>query len=238
MKKTLFTNILILSLFLLSYRVIAQSEEAASAADASSSATTQVGDTVKAFRERTEKALEAERSNQQVLAGNVKSIKDNKITLIARDNEEYTITIEKDLTLIYSLINGVKKEKEFDDIVKDDYIVVTGPMIDKNVNANSIYLEEQYILQSGKVTDINREDFYLNILNVDKENDLVDIEIYTKIYLINIKTLESERIGFSKIKVGDTIHIVYKKSIGDKKEEQRYSATRILVIPQEYFVKK
>lgn len=236
MKKLLIITISILFLFILSYKVIAQSEEATSAADASSSATTKVDETVKAFKERVAKVAEVGRSEQQVVAGNIELIKDNKLTVIAKDSETYSITVEKDLTIIYSLINGVKKEKELNDISKNDYVIVTGPMIDRTVNANSVYIEEQFLLQSGKVTEINNEDFYLNIFNVDKENDLVDIETYSKIFLINIKTLETERIGFSKIKVGDTIHVVYKKSFGDKKEEKRYSASRILVIPQEYFL--
>lgn len=236
MKKIFIIVISILSLFIMTYKVIAQSEEATSSGDASPSATVKVDETVKAFKERVAKVAEAGRSEQQVVAGNVDLIKDNKLTVTTKDSEIYTVTVEKELTVIYSLINGVKKEKEFNDIVKNDYVIITGPIIDKNVNANSVYIEEKYLLQSGKVTEINSEDFYLNILNVDKENDLVDIETYSKIFLINIKTLENERIGFSKIKVGDTIHIVYKKSFEDKKEERRYSATRILVIPQEYFL--
>lgn len=236
MKKILIITIVILSLLIFTYKVIAQSEEATPPAKVSSSSATEVDETVKAFKERVAKAAGAGRSEQQALSGRVLSQKDNELTLLTNNNETYSVTVEKDLTMIYSLVNGVKKEKEFKDITKDDYLIVTGPMIDKTVNANSIYVEEQYLLQSGKVTEINNEDFYLNILNVDKENDLVDIETYSKIFLINIKTLESEKIGFSKIKVGDTIHVVYKKSVEDKKGERRYSATRILVIPQEYFL--
>lgn len=236
MKKTLTIIVILLAISTFVYKVAAQSEEATSPAKASSSAVIEVDETVKAFKERVAKVAEAGRNELQALSGRIVLQKDNKLTVLTNNSETYTVTVEKDLTMIYSLINGVKKEKEFGDIIKDDYIIVTGPMIDKTISANSIYIEEQYLLQSGKVTEINKEDFYLNILNVDKENDLVDIETYTKIFMINIKTLESERIGFSKIKVGDTIHIVYKKSVAADKKENRYSATRILVIPQEYFL--
>ena len=44
-----------------------------------------------------------------------------------------------------------------------------------------------------------------------------------------------ERIGFSKIKEGDSVHFVFKIS-GDEKNNE-YSADKILVIPQEYFIK-
>jgi len=236
MKKILTLTIVLLTLANFTYKVTAQSEEATSPAKASSSAVIEVDETIKAFKERVAKVAESGRSEQQALSGRVVSQKDNKLTVLNNNNETYSVTVEKDLTMIYSLVNGVKKEKELGDIAKDDYIIVTGPAMDKIINANSIYIEEQYLLQSGKVTEINKEDFYLNILNTDKENNLIDIETYSKIFLINIKTLESERIGFSKLKVGDTVHVVYIKSVAADKKEKRYSATRILVIPQEYFL--
>jgi len=236
MKKILTITVIFLAILSLVYNVIAQTEEATSPAEASSSATVEVDETVKEFKERVAKLAEAGRSEQQALSGRVLSIKDNNLTVLTNESETYTIIVEKDMTMVYSLVNGVKKEKEFGDIAKDDYIIVNGPIMDKTINANSVYIEDQYKLQSGKVTEINKEDFYLNILSFDKENDLVDIEAYTKIFLINIKTLESERIGFTKLKVGDTIHVVYKQAGTTDKSEKRYSATRILVIPQEYFL--
>jgi hypothetical protein len=45
-----------------------------------------------------------------------------------------------------------------------------------------------------------------------------------------------EKSGFSKIKEGDTVHFVVKKT-GEEKELNRYSAQKILVIPQEFFIK-
>ncbi len=39
----------------------------------------------------------------------------------------------------------------------------------------------------------------------------------------------------SKIKEGDTIHYVLKKT-GKEREANRYSALRVMVIPQEYFI--
>jgi len=236
MKKILTITITFLIILSLVYSVVAQTEEATSSAEASPSAKVEVDETVKEFKERVAKLAEAGRSEQQAQSGRVTLIKDNTLTVLTNDNETYKIVVEKDMTMIYSLVNGVKKEKEFGDIVKGDYIIVNGPIMDKTINANSVYIDDQYKLQSGKVTEINKEDYYLNILNSDKENDLVDIETYTKIFLINIKTLESERIGFTKLKVGDTIHIVYKQDNTTDKSEKRYSATRILVIPQEYFL--
>lgn len=53
--------------------------------------------------------------------------------------------------------------------------------------------------------------------------------------MVNIKTLDLERVGFSKVKEGDTVHFVVKKT-GEEKNNS-YSAIKILIIPQEYFIK-
>ena len=53
--------------------------------------------------------------------------------------------------------------------------------------------------------------------------------------LMDIKTLELSKVGFSKYKEGDTIHFVFKKIAGAK--ENRYTALKVVIIPQEYFQK-
>ncbi|MDO9027431.1 MAG: hypothetical protein Q7U68_01010, partial [Candidatus Roizmanbacteria bacterium] len=64
----------------------------------------------------------------------------------------------------------------------------------------------------------------------------------TKQFIVNIKTLEIERVGFSKIKEGDTVHFVVKKTGNPLRQladggNNNYSAIKILIIPQEYFIK-
>jgi hypothetical protein len=54
--------------------------------------------------------------------------------------------------------------------------------------------------------------------------------------MLNSKTGEIEKTGFSKIKEADVIHFVVKKS-SEEKEKNRYPTSKILIIPQEYFVK-
>jgi len=69
----------------------------------------------------------------------------------------------------------------------------------------------------------------------DKTVYTLSIETSTKQQIVNIKTLETERIGFSKIKEGDSIHFVVKVN-GDEKNNE-YSTEKILIVPQEYFMK-
>src|SRR3990167_9432870 len=72
--------------------------------------------------------------------------------------------------------------------------------------------------------------------DLEKETLTLDVEDSTKRFLIDVKTFEAETIGFAKIKEGDTIHYVVKRT-GTEREKNRYYATKILIIPQEYFQK-
>ena len=89
--------------------------------------------------------------------------------------------------------------------------MATGPTVDKSINANVVLVDDAYIVQSGKITEINKTDFFIKVTSQDKEEYTLDIEAGTKQNMINPKTLEIEKIGFSKIKEGDVVHFAAKK---------------------------
>jgi hypothetical protein len=182
------------------------------------------------------KVAELQKENQKAIAGVVLSNKDGLVMLKSNDEIEYEVKIDDTLTKIYQIIGAQKKEVKFSDVKKDSYIIVTGPLIDKTVTANFIYLDEQYIVKAGKITDVNSDDYYIKVTTTEKDNYTLDIETTTTSQMLNIKTLTPEKIGFSKIKEGDTIHFVVRKT-GKEEEPNRYSASKILIVPQEYFMK-
>jgi hypothetical protein len=92
-----------------------------------------------------------------------------------------------------------------------------------------------YAVLSGKITDINKDDFSIKVSTTDKDTYTLDIENSTNQTLMDIKTLELDKIGFSKLKEGDTIHFVIKKTGTEK--EKRFTAIKLVIIPQEYFQK-
>ena len=101
--------------------------------------------------------------------------------------------------------------------------------------ASSIFVDESYIVESGKITEVNKDSYSVKVMNSAKEIFTLDVEFYTKQLILNIKTLELERTGFSKIKEGDYAHFVVKRGININ--DNKYSVQKILIIPQEYFIK-
>lgn len=182
------------------------------------------------------KVAQLRKQNNKAISGKIQEIKDNTFKIITQQDEEFEIKIDSALTKFFDITTGVKKEIKLAAVEKGDYIVVTGMINGKIVDANFIYLDQPYLLGWGKVAEINKASYYLLVTTPEKENYTLDIETYTKEQILNIKTLEVEKAGFSKIKEGDTIHFVVK---GDFKEAEpnRYSAQKILIIPQEYFLK-
>lgn len=182
------------------------------------------------------KVAELQKENQKAIAGSVLSNKDGEVMLKANDDAEYEMKIDDTLTKIYQIVGAQKKEVKFSDVKKDSYIIVTGPLIDKTVTANFIYLDDRFIVRAGKITEVDSEDYFIKVTTTEKDDYILDIETTTISLMLNIKTLTPEKIGFSKIKEGDTVHFVVRKT-GQEEEPNRYSASKILIVPQEYFMK-
>jgi len=70
---------------------------------------------------------------------------------------------------------------------KEDYIIVTGEINDKEVLANFMYIDESYLIDLGNITEINNNDYNIKILTTAKENYTLDIESYTKQLMLNLK---------------------------------------------------
>ena len=172
--------------------------------------------------------------DKKATAGTITDINNDVIKIKNEDNKELIIKIDSELTKYYQIEQAVKKEIKVTDLKKDAYIIVSGLPLENTINANSIYQDKPYIVRSGKITEVNKTDYYLRVMSTDKDEYILDIENITKQQIVNIKTLELERTGFSKIKEGDTIHFVVAAD-ANTKENNRYPLLRFLIIPQEYF---
>ena len=189
------------------------------------------------------KVAELREKNSKAISGIVQEINTAKTVIKIKTwkEEDFEIKVDPDLTKFYQISGSQKKEVESVTVKKGSYIIVTGLIKDKSVEANFIYLDELFIVGLGKVTEVNKDDFFISAITTDKENYTLDIETLTKQQMLNIKTLKIENVGFSKIKEGDTIHFVVKKTESNlaivEKELNRFSAQKFLIIPQEYFIK-
>ena len=235
MKKIIFLSATFLLLCLIPITIYAV--EATATPDVSTSSATPVDDQVKNLKERiANKVAELTKKEKKSISGIIIKIQDKTISFQTVDEQLVEVKIDDTLTKFYSVREGPAKEIKFSDLKKGDYIWVNGPKIDKYVNANYVVLDDEYLVKTGKVTQIEADDYYFKVSTSEKDDYTLDFETYTKTMILNIKTLDLGKSGFSKIKEGDTVHIVVKKT-GTEKEKNRYPAQKILIIPQEYFIK-
>lgn len=190
------------------------------------------------------KVAELREKNSKAISGIVQESLSTQgiIKIKTGKSEDFEVKIDPDLTKYYQILGSQKKEVKATSVKKDSYILVTGIIKEKSIDANAIYLDEMFIIGLGKVTEVNKEDFFIRVITSDKENYTLDVETFTKQQMLNIKLLTIENVGFSKIKEGDSIQFVVKKTASNaagaaSNEVNRFSAQKILIIPQEYFIK-
>ena len=180
------------------------------------------------------KVSEIRKQNNKAISGFILKVDGNTMKL-NNSGEVNQVKFDDTLTKVFKVLGTTKKEIKTGDIEKNDYAIVSGVVADNIITANVVLIDENFLVDSGKITEVNKETYNIKILTSDKNTFSLDIETSTKQYMLNIKTLLIETIGFSKLKEGDTVHFVVKKT-GEEKNNN-YSAIKILIIPQEYFIK-
>jgi len=209
------------------------------AIESTSSATTDIDKGAKLLIEKlATKVEETRKKDQRAYVGLISKIEDSIITVSntsGADEKKYSIKIDDTLTTLYRIVGTTKKELKKSDLKVDDYVIVTGQMLNDTLEANEIYIDEQFLVKTAKITSISTSDYYLKVITYDKDEYTLDIQSSTHQFMLNIKTKEIEKSGFSKIKEGDTVHfVVSKTNPGAGKEKNRYDAAHILVVPQEF----
>jgi preprotein translocase subunit YajC len=226
--------ICLLTLIILANASLGRAQDATSAATVSPTPTKEDKEIIDLKDKIATKVAELNKANQSAVSGYVTKVSDTSFKIKSTDDTEYEIKVDSIVTKFYQSTTGQKKNLEYSNIKKDTYVVVSGPQLDKTINANSVWVDEEFVVLVGKVSEVNKDDLSLKVATSEKDTYSLDIESSTKQLMFNTKTLDLERTGFSKIKEGDTIHFVIKKT---NKAETRYSAIRMLIVPQEYFIK-
>lgn len=209
------------------------------AIDATGSATNSIDKGAKLLIEKlATKVEETRKKDQKAYVGIITKIENSTITISSvsgADEKKYSIKIDDTLTTLFRIVGTAKKEIKFADLKKGDYVIVTGQMLNDTLEANEVYIDEQYLVKTAKVTELSKSDFYLKVITYDKDEYTLDVQSSTRQFMLNTKTKEIEKSGFSKIKEGDIVHfVVSKTNPGAGKEKNRYDAVRILVVPQEF----
>lgn len=191
-------------------------------------------DTIKSLKEKIEdKVEEINKSSKSIIKGIVGSISDQTIELNVGNSASYTVALDDTISSYYSASLEGRETIEATDIEEGDYLLITGPVIEDQVSANTIYRQTRYDVFHGQITALDSGAFTIDVVTQEKDEYTLDIEDDTTQLIMNSKTLALEKAGFSKFKVGDNIHFV--AEISDE-DATRITAIRTLIIPQEYFV--
>lgn len=177
------------------------------------------------------------KKDTKAYAGYVQEVK-GKIIKIKGTGDTVVTQIETDdvLTKYFQIGTVEKKDADFKDIEKGDYIIISGPRDAEKVNANTIYIDTPYSVGSGKITEVDSVANTIRVVTLDRADLILDIETTTTLQIMDSKTLELGKLGFSKIKIGDTVHFAFKRSETPNKDK-KYTAGKIVLIPQEFFEK-
>lgn len=197
---------------------------------------TPVDDTLQHLKEKVASKISEKMKNSKAVSGVVTKMGDKSVIIKTDDAETIEIKLDDALTNYYQISGVSTKEIKKDVIEEGTYVIATGPQFDNSINANVIYVDEKYMVRSGKISAVNKTDFSLEVVTNDKETITLDVQTGTTQQIINIKTLAAEKIGFSKYKEGDTIHFIVKRT-KPLEDETRFDGVKILVIPQEFFLK-
>ncbi len=182
------------------------------------------------------KVAQIQKKELRVVSGKITDLSKTSMSILSDDATVYTVTLDDVVTKYYSLSTGAQKDLERSDLEKNDYVIVAGIVTDAKVTANTVYVDSHVLVGVGNITTVDKNDYSINITSTDREKYTADIETGTKILLLDSKTLTLETAGFSKIKEGDSVHYILKVS-GEEKVKNRYSAQKLLIIPQEFFMK-
>lgn len=172
------------------------------------------------------KVAELRQTEKKGITGLVDQISDTEMTLQA-GNDKVTVNFTED-TPLFS-ITGKKEEGDFKDIDKGTVILALG-YYDKDqkiLDGRTIYIINQKpMFLLGKIADIDRENYTVTVKGKDGKDSIVDIETYSRTFAIGDKN-STVKSGFSKLSIGDLIQMI---GTPNAKEDNRYSANRILVI--------
>lgn len=204
---------------------------------ATDSANTDAPSNIRELRDRLASVVaQLRRKDERVIAGEIKSLNTTSLEVDTIAGAISKIQLDETLTKYYRITGAAKEEIELKDVKVGQYAIVTGLNTDGGFSANEIYIDEPFDSKAGRISEINSENFTFKLETFDKETISVNIERSVVQETLNPKTLALESSSFTRLKEGDTVHIVYPvKSI--KQQPTIVTPARLLLIPLGYFNK-
>lgn len=170
------------------------------------------------------KVAELRHSQKKAVYGLVKAVTVSTVT-VETPTKDLKIDIPDELS-VYQTISGKRTKLATSDIEKDDLVTVFGDhdtTLDLLTARVVIIQSSAPSRVSGTVSAIDKSDFTLTLNTAQGESYIIDIETNTRTQMWTNGSLEKG--GFSKINVGDVVHVV---GTPVKNEDTRISARRIV----------
>lgn len=171
------------------------------------------------------KVAELRTTEKRAMFGSVKSI---TLTTLVLETKTKDVKIElPDEVSVYQYLKGKRTKLAIDDVTKGDIVTVYGDYdttLDLLKGTYVLIQKESLLRLSGIVGGIDRSDYSLTLKTDSGQSYTIDIETTTKITRWD-KTNKFAKSGFSKMAIGETIHVV---GSAVPKKENRVSAAKIL----------
>lgn len=175
---------------------------------------------------------ELRKKDEQVVAGEVRVIEPSYMEIDTIGGVAQKVELDEALTKYFRVVGAAKEEIEAKDVIVGAYILVTGLRTDGAFTANEIYIDEHFESKAGRVTELNATNLTLRLETFDKDTLTVSVARSTTQELLNTSG-KLEASIFSRIREGDTVHVVY--PVGRLRAPvTAITPARMLVIPMGY----
>lgn len=169
------------------------------------------------------KVAQLKQSQRQAIYGTIKSVSVSTFT-VETPTKDLKIELTDDIK-IFQKIKGTRTELKIENLEKGDIVTVFGEYDAtlELLKAKVVFIQSADPVRiAGKITEVNKTDYTITIITADATTYTIDFETITKTSVWNGKELEKG--GFSKLIVGNTIHVTGSAAA---KKENRVSAARI-----------
>lgn len=177
---------------------------------------------------------ELRKKDEQVIVGEVKSVDTANLEVDTISGVVEKIQLDETLSKYYQITGAAKEEIEQKDVEVGNYVIATGIRTEGAFSADEIYIDEPFDSKAGRVTEINGTNFTFRLETFDKDVLTVNVDRSVNQEILVVSTLGLEGSSFSRLREGDTVHIVYPVN-SIKTQVTNVTPIRMLVIPLAYF---
>lgn len=162
-------------------------------------------DEAEILKQKLEKEVLEMRANvSKVFTGKIKQITDKEISLdISSQTKKFKL--EPEITKFYLIKDLTLESLELSDFAKSDLVTIFLSNIAGEEKCYTVYKEPDITLVAGKISNLDKSNYKITMINYDKTTLSSDIEINSTQEFYDLKSKALQKGGFSKLLIGDHI---------------------------------